>query len=111
MARILIVEDDPAIRQGLTDSLSAAGHEVMRRIRQTSTVPVLVLTARTGDADKVLGFELGADDYVTKPFSPQELVARVRAILRRTAGGAGVPRRRMARTRACSSRRLKGLVT
>jgi DNA-binding response OmpR family regulator len=64
------------------------GHEVMRRIRLTSNVPVLVLTARTGDADKVLGFELGADDYVTKPFSPQELVARVRAILRRTSGAA-----------------------
>ena len=62
------------------------GHEVMRRIRRTSAVPVLVLTARTGDADKVLGFELGADDYVTKPFSPQELVARVRAILRRASG-------------------------
>lgn len=60
------------------------GHEVVRRIRQRSAVPVLMLTARTSDSDKVLGFELGADDYVTKPFSVQELVARVRAILRRT---------------------------
>jgi len=60
------------------------GHEVVRRIRQRSAVPILLLTARTSDSDKVLGFELGADDYVTKPFSVQELVARVRAILRRT---------------------------
>jgi DNA-binding response OmpR family regulator len=60
------------------------GHEVVRRIRQRSAMPILLLTARTGDSDKVLGFELGADDYVTKPFSVQELIARVRAILRRT---------------------------
>lgn len=61
------------------------GHEVTRRIRRTSNVPILMLTARTGDSDKVLGFELGADDYVTKPFSTREVVARVRAILRRSA--------------------------
>jgi DNA-binding response OmpR family regulator len=60
------------------------GHEVVRRIRRQSAVPILMLTARTSDSDKVLGFELGADDYVTKPFSVQELVARVRAILRRS---------------------------
>jgi DNA-binding response OmpR family regulator len=59
------------------------GFEVCRRIRATSTLPVLFLTARDGEVDRVLGLELGADDYVTKPFSPRELVARVKAILRR----------------------------
>jgi len=59
------------------------GFEVCRRIRATSALPVLFLTARDGEIDRVLGLELGADDYVTKPFSPRELVARVKAILRR----------------------------
>ncbi len=59
------------------------GFEVCRRVRATSAVPVLFLTARDGEIDRVLGLELGADDYVTKPFSPRELVARVKAILRR----------------------------
>ncbi len=59
------------------------GFEVCRRIRATSVVPVLFLTARDGEIDRVLGLELGADDYVTKPFSPREVVARIRAILRR----------------------------
>jgi len=62
------------------------GFEVCRRIRASSSLPVLFLTARDGEIDRVLGLELGADDYVTKPFSPRELVARVKAILRR-----GVP--------------------
>src|SRR5262245_1743584 len=60
------------------------GLEVCRRLRQTSTVPVIFLTARDSEVDRVLGLELGADDYVTKPFSPAELVARVKAVLRRT---------------------------
>jgi DNA-binding response OmpR family regulator len=60
------------------------GFEVCRRIRASSMVPVLFLTARDGEIDRVLGLELGADDYVTKPFSPREIVARVRAILRRS---------------------------
>ncbi len=59
------------------------GFEVCRRIRSTNNLPVLFLTARDGEVDRVLGLELGADDYVTKPFSPRELVARVKAILRR----------------------------
>jgi len=59
------------------------GLEVCRRLRQTSTVPVIFLTARDGEVDRVVGLELGADDYVTKPFSPPELVARVKAVLRR----------------------------
>src|SRR5579862_758532 len=68
------------------------GLEVCRRLRQTSTIPVIFLTARDGEIDRVLGLELGADDYVTKPFSPAELVARVKAVLRRTeqVGGAEV---------------------
>jgi DNA-binding response OmpR family regulator len=61
------------------------GFEVCRRIRAGSAMPVLFLTARDGEIDRVLGLELGADDYVTKPFSPRELVARVKAILRRGA--------------------------
>ena len=59
------------------------GFEVCRRIRVNSDVPVLFLTARDDELDRVLGLEMGADDYVTKPFSPRELVARVKAILRR----------------------------
>jgi DNA-binding response OmpR family regulator len=62
------------------------GLEVCRRVRAGSGTPVLMLTARDGEIDRVLGLELGADDYVTKPFSPRELVARVRAILRRVDG-------------------------
>jgi len=59
------------------------GLEVLRRIRSKSSVPVLMLTARGDEADRVVGLELGADDYVPKPFSPRELLARVRAVLRR----------------------------
>lgn len=65
------------------------GLELTRRIRRTSRVPILMLTARGGEGDKVLGLEIGADDYVTKPFGTQELVARVRALLRRTTTGEG----------------------
>ena len=68
------------------------GLEVCRRLSQTSTIPVIFLPARDGEVDRVLGLEMGADDYVTKPFSPPELVARVKAVLRRTeqVGGAEV---------------------
>jgi DNA-binding response OmpR family regulator len=59
------------------------GLEVLRRIRQKSRVPILMLTARGDEADRVVGLELGADDYVAKPFSPRELLARIRAVLRR----------------------------
>lgn len=60
-----------------------SGTEVCRRIRQRSDVPVIMLTAKDGEIDKVVGLELGADDYVTKPYSSRELLARVRAVLRR----------------------------
>ncbi|MFP5417498.1 MAG: response regulator [Actinomycetes bacterium] len=60
-----------------------SGTEVCRRLRQRSTVPIIMVTARDAEIDKVVGLELGADDYVTKPFSHRELIARVRAVLRR----------------------------
>lgn len=60
------------------------GLEVCRKIRAQSDVPILMLTARSDDIDKIVGLELGADDYLTKPFNPRELVARIRAILRRS---------------------------
>jgi two-component system KDP operon response regulator KdpE len=63
------------------------GFETLRPIRATSNVPVIMLTARAGDADKVRGLQSGADDYLTKPFNPDVLTARVAAVLRRTAGG------------------------
>lgn len=62
------------------------GWEVCRQIRASGDLPIIMLTARDDDIDKILGLELGADDYMTKPFNPRELVARVRAILRRTSG-------------------------
>ncbi|MCA9938244.1 MAG: response regulator transcription factor [Anaerolineales bacterium] len=65
------------------------GWEVCRHLRATSNLPILMLTARDDDIDKIVGLEMGADDYLTKPFNPRELVARVRAILRRSAPGAG----------------------
>jgi two-component system response regulator RegX3 len=60
-----------------------SGTEVCRRIRQSSNVPVIMVTAKDTEVDKVVGLEIGADDYVTKPYSPRELVARIRAVLRR----------------------------
>lgn len=60
------------------------GWEVCRRVRAESDVPIIMLTARSDDIDRIVGLELGADDYLTKPFNPRELVARVRAILRRS---------------------------
>ena len=65
------------------------GWEVLKQIRKESNTPVIMLTAKDAELDKVLGLELGADDYVTKPFSPRELVSRVKAVLRRTDSAAG----------------------
>jgi DNA-binding response OmpR family regulator len=120
MARILVVEDDPAIALGLEDDLTLEGYEieivkdgeagvtrardgafdlvlldimlpkkdgfeVCRELRRGgSKIPIIMLTAKTHDAEKVLGLEVGADDYVTKPFSPAELRARIKAVLGRT---------------------------
>jgi DNA-binding response OmpR family regulator len=66
---------------GLPD---ADGIDICRRLRNNGRTPILILTARDDETDRIIGLELGADDYITKPFSPRELVARVRAILRRT---------------------------
>ncbi len=66
------------------------GFEVCRRLRERTSVPILILSARDEEVDRVAGLEVGADDYVVKPFSPRELVARVKAILRRTSGGGAV---------------------
>ena len=120
MARILVVDDDPHIREVLSFALEQVHHEVVeatngleavaaaaarefdlivldvmmpeldgteacRRIRATSNVPIIMLSSRDDEFDRVLGLEIGADDYVTKPFSPRELVARVKAHLRRAA--------------------------
>ena len=116
--RILIVEDEPAIREAVAYALQGegfavdeasdgalgleaasngdydlvildlmlprlSGTEVCRRLRATSAIPIIMLTARNAELDPVLGLELGADDYVTKPFSLAELISRVRALLRR----------------------------
>lgn len=67
------------------------GWEVCRQVRRNSNIPILMLTAREEEADRLIGLEIGADDYVTKPFSPREVVARVKAILRRTEQGAAKP--------------------
>ena len=67
------------------------GWEVCRRVRASSDLPIIMLTARDDDVDKIVGLELGADDYLTKPFNPRELVARVRAVLRRVGPGQETP--------------------
>jgi DNA-binding response OmpR family regulator len=78
------------------------GVELCRRIRKTSDVPILMLTARDEDIDKIIGLEVGADDYMTKPFNPRELVARVKSILRRAA-----PERRRAESEELAHGELK----
>ena len=119
--QVLLVEDDAAIANSLTDSLTAAGYavdhvatgqaaidspygdvvlldlglpdmdgyDVCRAIRADSNVPIIVITARGEELDRVLGLELGADDYVVKPFGFRELVARIRAVTRRVGGDSG----------------------
>jgi len=118
-ARIMIVDDEPAIVDAIQYALETEGFEtaclfsgmpvisalaehpadlivldiglpdisgleLCRQIRRTSTVPIIFLTARADEIDRVVGLELGADDYITKPFSPREVSARVKAVLRRT---------------------------
>lgn len=82
-------EHEPAlvVLDGMLPGLD--GLEVLRRLRERRDTPVLMLTARSEESDKILGLELGADDYLTKPFSPRELVARVRALLRRSQPSGG----------------------
>ena len=85
-AQALIADRSPALLildVGLPDR---SGLDLLRDLRSRSRIPVLVLTARSEEVDRIVGFELGADDYVSKPFSPREVVARVKAILRRGEG-------------------------
>lgn len=70
------------------------GIEVCKKIRMESQVPIIMVTARVEEIDRLLGLELGADDYICKPFSPREVVARVKAVLRRSGGGAGMNTRK-----------------
>lgn len=79
-----VAEDRPALMVLDLMLPRLDGWEVCKRIRAESDLPILMLTARDDDIDKIVGLELGADDYMTKPFNPRELVARVKAILRRT---------------------------
>jgi two-component system, OmpR family, phosphate regulon response regulator OmpR len=126
-AHIFVVEDDPAIRQMVTDYLIQQGmqatamgsaEELLRRIHtlrpdlvlldvslpgesglracqvlrpEGDRIPIILLTARVEEYDRVIGLEMGADDYISKPFAPRELLARIRAVLRRTAYVPGVP--------------------
>ncbi len=80
------------------------GWEVTRRVRTEGNLPILMLTARDDDIDKIVGLEMGADDYLTKPFNPRELVARVRAILRRM--GTAAPTRGLSLSKPDSPRQL-----
>jgi two-component system OmpR family response regulator len=126
MTRVLIVDDDPAIREVVRIALSRDGFEtaeapdgaaalarfaslqpdlivldvmlpemdgteLCRTLRRQSTVPILFLSSRDAEVDRVVGLEIGGDDYLTKPFSPRELVARVRALLRRARQAAAQP--------------------
>ena len=95
MTTVLIVDDEPIVRDVVVRYLRRDGFEVCRRLRAAAPVPVIMLTARGEEADRIVGLELGADDYVSKPFSPRELTARVKAVLRRAGGpvaaGGGEP--------------------
>jgi two-component system OmpR family response regulator len=128
MQHILVVDDEPHIRDVICFALDRAGMrpliartgqeaittfrreridlavldiglpdfdglEVCREIRKTSALPILFLSARDEEIDRILGLEIGGDDYVTKPFSPRELIARIRAILKRSGAGPLVPER------------------
>jgi len=94
MTTVLVVDDEPMVRDVVARYLAREGFEMLpeingldlcRWVRETSSLPVILLTARTAESDRIVGLELGADDYVVKPFSPRELVARVRSALRRAA--------------------------
>jgi DNA-binding response OmpR family regulator len=77
------------------------GLDVARALRRERDVPIIMVTARVEETDRLIGLELGADDYVTKPFSPREVVARVRAVLRRAQGEYAGPRGRLSSRRSC----------
>ncbi len=87
-----IAADEPALMVLDIMLPGLSGVEVLRRVRDQSNVPILMLTARGDDVDRIVGLEMGADDYLPKPCNPRELLARMRAVLRRAAPGAGGPR-------------------
>lgn len=87
----VILADQPAIVILDVVTRGMSGLELLSRIRSQSDVPVLVLTEKGDDVDRIIGLELGADDFLRKPFNPRELVARIRAILRRTGRGSAAP--------------------
>ena len=96
--RVLIVDDDPVVLKFVQANLQAMdcetltamdGFEVCRQVREWSQIPIIMLSARGDVSDKVKGLNLGADDYIAKPFGVNELMARVRAVLRRTEDKAG----------------------
>lgn len=89
LKRFDAVDPDLVILDVLMPGMS--GTELCRELRQRSSVPILFLSGRSEDIDRIIGLELGADDYMSKPFNPRELVARVRAILRRTSPAAPAP--------------------
>jgi len=93
-ARALVEQNEPALIVLDVMLPGIDGLELCRWIRERSATPIIMLTARGGEADRIVGLDLGADDYVTKPFSPRELVARVRTVLRRMP--AAVPEHRIA---------------
>lgn len=106
--RVTTVRSAPELRHALTfipidliilDIMlpGVSGLELCREIRKTSAVPIIMLTAKSDEADRIVGLEIGADDYVTKPFSPRELLARINAILRRMAVDPGLRRPATAR--------------
>jgi DNA-binding response OmpR family regulator len=86
-----------------------SGFEVCKTIRQSHAVPIIMLTARGMVTDKIVGLELGADDYLPKPFEPRELVARIQSVLRRTHGMDGTPVRKFGRLEIDSARRIAKL--
>jgi DNA-binding response OmpR family regulator len=90
LQRALDTQPDLVVLDVMLPSLD--GFEVCRRLRSTTPIPVIMLTARGEEVDRVLGLEFGADDYMAKPFSPRELTARVKAVLRRAAGPLAEPR-------------------
>ena len=79
MQKILIVEDDRLIAELERDYLESSGFDICRELRKDKNLPIIMVTAKKTDVDKIRGLGLGADDYIIKPFSPAELVARVRA--------------------------------
>ena len=92
LAALNLLESDPPDLLILDVMLPGVdGYEITRQVRATSSIPIILLTARRDEIDRILGLELGADDYVVKPFSPRELVSRVKAVLRRTQQAPALP--------------------